>query len=157
MTNKMSNDSKIHYCDKMVENKVCGEMNPTNFEAGRYSTCKRCRIKINNKNRTIKNKKLENDIYETKANIIDPDVDIRYLIEETINNVNFIRKKSIINAILDMEQDITDVLTGSDEKIDKIWNEINLLREKNRILENVNSHLQDRLTDLEIRILKLES
>jgi hypothetical protein len=150
MTNKMSNDSKIHYCDKMVENKVCGEMNPVNFETGRYSTCKRCRIKMNNKNRAIKNKKLENDIYETKANIIDPDVDIRYLIEETINNVNFIRKKSIINAILDMEQDII----GSDEKIDKLWD---LLREKNRILENANSHLQDRLKDLEIRILKLES
>jgi len=134
--------SKIYFCDKTVNFKVCGETNPENFIEGRYSTCKKCRNKyvreIYKEKKTSKNEEFNK--------IVDPSSNIRTLIVDTIKNCPIIDGKSIEYKIKSAEDDIGDVLCTSSDSLEKFKMEV---YQEIGSLKNIIQTLQE-----EIRILK---
>ena len=116
---------KEYYCNKLLDNGiVCGERNIEKFISGRYTTCKPCRLRsmsVYNKSKTIKKK----DEESTK---LDPDCNMRWLIEDTIKRVPFMGTQTIIDRIENSEADISDVLNIHHEYVDKTNEIIKLLQ-----------------------------
>jgi hypothetical protein len=50
---------KDFLCNKIIDGVVCNENNPENFEPGRYSTCKKCRVRINREGKALKVSKVK--------------------------------------------------------------------------------------------------
>lgn len=71
---------KKHFCKQVIAGEVCGAEDPSLFPPGRYSTCKACRNRASRTCGEIKHSKDKDSI----ANTIDPDKNIRYIIEDTI-------------------------------------------------------------------------
>jgi hypothetical protein len=49
--------AKQHFCKHQIDDKICGDINPENFEKGRYSICKSCKKSISRNINNAKNKK----------------------------------------------------------------------------------------------------
>lgn len=107
---------KSYFCDKLSESGViCGEIDISKFIEGRYSTCKSCRLQMMSQyNKTKTSKKKDKEVKK-----IDPDCNIRYLIEDTIKRVPFIGFQTIPDKIESSEEDLTDVLNLFQEHIEK--------------------------------------
>lgn len=139
---------KTYFCKQIVNGDVCGENNAENFPPGRYSSCRECRNRIARANLSSKKDK-END---TKVNNIDPDQNIRYLIEDTILRSPFIGGQTIVSVI----KDINGMNSDNTESIGE-------LREFNREIKDLIGQLKNasklinKIHDLEARIIELES
>lgn len=125
---------KSYFCDKLSESgAICGETDISKFIEGRYTTCKSCRLQMMsqyNKTKTSKKK-------DKEAKKVDPDCNIRYLIEDTIKRVPFIGFQTIPDRIESSEEDLTGVLNLFQEHIEKnniilekMQKQIDELREK---------------------------
>lgn len=108
--------TKVYFCTKTKDFKVCGENNPENFVIGRYSTCKECR------NAYVReyNKEKKLNEAEEKNKEIDPSANIRYLILDTIKNAPMINGKSVDEKIRGNENDISEVLITNFDNMDKL-------------------------------------
>jgi len=108
--------SKVYFCNKILENgSICGERELSKFIEGRYTTCKPCRLRNMsqyNKSKTSKKK----DVESTK---IDPDCNIRYLIEDTIKRIPFMGGETIPERIESSEEDISNVFEKVHAYFDK--------------------------------------
>jgi hypothetical protein len=107
---------KEYFCTKLTDMGLpCGERDETKFIEGRYSTCRSCRLKFMseyNKTKTNKGK-------EQKNKQIDPDCNIRYLIEDTIIRVPLISNQTIVERMEDTEHDVSRILLLHHEYVDK--------------------------------------
>ena len=134
--------TKVYYCNKSENFKVCGETNPENFPVGRYSTCKNCR----NKSVREFNKEKKMEYNEEKNKVIDPSANIRYLIVDTIRNAPIIDGQSIEAKIKNNEYDISEVLCCNSDKIEnamkQIYLEFGKMSEKIKELEKEISDLK---------------
>ena len=147
---------KEYYCNKDIGGgETCCESNPENFEPGRYSTCRKCRTRINNENRNERKKKIEEEKVSTKIQEIDPDVNGRFLIEETLINAPLFRRKTIIKAIEDIEQDITDVFDDCNKNINGVKDDVEIIKENYRIIKKDNDILKNEVKYLEKENLTL--
>lgn len=107
---------KTYFCTKIYNSETCGERDPKEFPTGRYSTCKRCRSKLNND--TIKLKK--NTESESKADNIDPDMNFRYLIEDTIRRFPMIKGRTIEDSIHIVDTLCSDLITSNYDFMEKL-------------------------------------
>jgi hypothetical protein len=127
--------TKVYFCTKTKNFKVCGETDPSKFVDGRYSTCKECR----NKYVRDYNKEKKLNEAEEKNKEIDPSANIRYLIIDTIRHAPIMDGHSVEEKIRGNEDDISEVLCTNSDNLDKfkieIYKEFNKLHEKIRDLE----------------------
>ena len=117
----MSNKNKEYFCNKMIDLKTCGETDPLKFEKGRYSTCKKCRVKLNSSYVANKKKSEEEQEYKEITDKVDPDYNIRYIVEETFLNTPLIRNKSIVNVIIANEMELTELLNYVNKNFEKVY------------------------------------
>jgi hypothetical protein len=123
---------KVYYCNKSIDGETCGETNQDNFETGRYSTCKKCRNKMNIEYH--KSKKEEDK--DNKNSMIDPDFSIRSLIEDTINKTPFINGISIKQKFNEVDDNNTETLIACSNKIDFLLDKIEKMEKHIRKLED---------------------
>jgi hypothetical protein len=121
---------KEYFCSKILDTGLpCGERDVSKFIEGRYSTCRQCRLKSMsdyNKTKTSKGK-------EHKNKTIDPDNDIRWLIEDTFLRVPLLSGQTIKERIESNEFDISDLLEKHFEYVEETNAKIKMLETK---LEN---------------------
>jgi hypothetical protein len=141
--------SKVYFCTKTENFKVCGETNPQNFIEGRYSTCKNCKNKyvreLNKEKKAAKN--------EEVRNTIDPSTNIRYLIMDCISNYPLLDGKSVEYKIKSCENDIGDVLCTATDNLDKfkkdIYIEIGKMKESfNTIIQGLRETISEMSSEL---------
>ena len=98
--------SKTYYCTKMIDNStICGERNIENFKPGRYNTCKSCRLKI----MADYNKNKRDELREKKIQEIDPETNIRFVVEDTIKRVPLIEGKTIEENLNSLDEEIGEM------------------------------------------------
>jgi transcription initiation factor IIF auxiliary subunit len=125
---------KEYFCTKVLPNGImCAERDNSKFISGRYTTCKSCRLRTMseyNKEKTIKKQ-------DKEAEKIDPDCNIRWIVEDTIKRVPFIDKQTITERIKSSEDDITSILNlhheytdKNDIKIEELYKQIDLLKKE---------------------------
>lgn len=124
---------KTYYCDKLFGKDICGEKDPSKFETGRFSTCKKCR----NKRNTDYYKLKKNEEKDNKVNDIDTDYKIRTIVEDCILRSPYINGDSIKDkfdlldqADSEMIVSISDKIEDSSDKIRKEFFEIILKIQK---------------------------
>ena len=128
--------SKRYFCDKLLDSGlICGETDISKFIEGRYTSCKSCRLQMMSQYNKSKNSKKK----DNEAKKVDPDCNIRYLIEDTINRVPFLGQQTIPDRIKSSEEDITEILNlyyGHIEKnnfiLEKMQKQIDELQEQNK-------------------------
>jgi hypothetical protein len=118
---------KVFYCRQVKNGEQCGETNVENFSPGRYSACKACRSNLTSRLVSDKKVKDKND----RANYIDPDQNIRSLIEDTIKRIPFIEGRTIYDKI----RDIDEMNTENVNSIGITNDNVSILIHRNKILE----------------------
>jgi hypothetical protein len=122
--------TKEYFCTKILDTGLpCGERDESKFIEGRYSTCRQCRLRSMsdyNKTKTSKGK-------EKKTKTIDPDNDIRWLIEDTFLRVPLLSNQTIKERMEDNEFDISDLLGKHHDYVEQTNLKIQKLEQK---LEN---------------------
>jgi len=131
--------SKIHFCKNFVDFVECSETDPSKFESGRYSICKKCRSLQSGKQKC----KLREHEKEEK---------IKEQIKDIIKNDDLIEDKTIVDFVIDSRKIVSDVAQNShvykikkeqintnfnihDEKINSLTDQINSLVEINKNYE----------------------
>lgn len=122
---------KKYFCKTMEDFEICGETRPESFEPGRFSICRKCRVK---RNKLSKDKKFDL-VIEERNNKIDPSSDIRYLIEDIILRYPLLHGKTILERFEDDEQETTNLLLSTHSKFELIQQENNILKQKIEYLE----------------------
>ena len=121
---------KEYFCSKILDTGLpCGERDESKFIEGRYSTCRQCRLRSMseyNKTKTEKGK-------EQKSKKIDPDNDIRWLIEDTFLRVPILSGQTIKERMENNEFDVSELLEKHFDYVDKTNLKIETLERK---LEN---------------------
>jgi hypothetical protein len=146
---------KIYRCNKIDETgNICNETNENNFNEGRYTTCKKCRLKFMIDYNKLKKEEKQNQ----NTTKIDPDNHIRELIEDTISNVSLIKNQTIPNIIRRLEKDITEECLNFEDKIKifeaKFEDSIKKFEDKISSLENENIALKIQLLNFKECIQK---
>lgn len=119
---------KTYRCNKIKEDgEVCNETDENNFTEGRYTSCKKCRLKV----MSDYNKFKKEEKKDKNTNKIDPDNHVRYLIEDTITRVSLINNMTIPKIIHKLEMDITNECVNLSEKINTFENKILELENEN--------------------------
>jgi hypothetical protein len=122
---------KEYFCTKLNDLEIpCGERDVSKFNEGRYSTCRSCRLKSMseyNKTKTNKSK-------EQKNKLLDPDYNIRCLIEDTIKRVPISSDQTIVERIENNEFDISEMVSTNyaftsktSEKLETIEKQIEIM------------------------------
>ncbi len=109
---------KGYCCKRIVNGELCGETDPGKFSPGRYTACKACRNMASKQTISDKKVKVRDDI----AQNLDPDENIRYLIEDTIKRVRLINgnKNTVeeaINTVDEMNSCNTEIIGELQDKI----------------------------------------
>jgi hypothetical protein len=91
---------KVYFCKKYNDFVQCCETNPINFESGRYSICKKCRITASaEQKRKKKEESKKNELHEN--------------IKEVINTENLINGKTIVDTLNDSIKIVSEVSFNS--------------------------------------------
>ena len=140
----MSN-TKQHYCEK-INNMgfICRESDSTKFEEGRYNICKQCRLyymKLYNKSKKD-NKKDEN------VNKLDPDKNIRFIVEDTVKRMSFIEGFTIKDKIDGLDKDLSSISEKTEGNMIKYLNFENIVVEKIQELKKENDVLRKEIQEL---------
>ena len=122
---------KGYCCKQSIKGELCGETDPVKFSPGRYTACKACRNRASKQ--LISDKKVKEK--DNIAKNLDPDENIRYLIEDTIKRVRLINdnKETIeeaISSVDKMNSCNTDVIGDLLEKIRYIERRLERLENK---------------------------
>jgi hypothetical protein len=136
---------KEYFCDKQLENGViCGERDVSKFIEGRYTSCRKCRNKIMseyNKSRTEGRKEKEMDK-------IDPDKNIRLLIEEVVCKYPLIDGKyNISEKFKSTEEDISDIIIKTFVDFERINKKFDSMQLHIQSLEKEIVDLKSKLTN----------
>lgn len=102
---------KAYLCRQFRDGNMCGETDPAQFSPGRYSACKYCRNNI--AKRTMVDKKVKN--LNENVDHMDPDQNIRFLIEDTILRIPILEKRSVKGAIDNIDQTNSDNMIAISE------------------------------------------
>jgi hypothetical protein len=142
--------SKKYYCGK-INNMgfICGESDASKFEEGRYNACKQCRL---NYMKSYNKSKKENEKDE-KVNKLDPDKNIRFVVEDTIKRIAFIEGFTIKDRIESLDKNITSVFGRTEENMKKYLNFENIVVEKIQELKKENDILKEEINELKKLIL----
>jgi cyclopropane fatty-acyl-phospholipid synthase-like methyltransferase len=98
---------KDYFCSKILDTGFpCGERDVSKFIEGRYSTCRQCRLRSMSDYNKTKTEKCKED----KTKKIDPDKDIRWLIEDTFLRVPLLSNQTIKERMESNEYDVSDLL-----------------------------------------------
>lgn len=143
---------KDYFCNKLLDNgDICGERDPTKFQIGRYSSCKSCRSSF-----VLKHNKTKNtDKKEEKINKIDPDVNLRWLIEDVIKTKPLVKGQTIEELLNFFDNEMTINLTKQEQQ-NRRFIEIFIQHEKDmtellnkiRELENKTKELKNEIHEL---------
>jgi hypothetical protein len=108
--------TKEYFCSKILSTGItCGERDSSKFISGRYTTCKKCRLqKMSDYNKSKTSKKKDEE-----SEKIDPDCNIRWIIEDTIKRIPLINRQTIPERIESSEEDITNILNLHHEYTEK--------------------------------------
>jgi hypothetical protein len=107
---------KRYFCKEIKDNKQCGETNLEKFEKGRYSTCKDCKSKYVLRKITER-KNLE--LFD-KVRRIDPEEEIRTVVDYALNIKSFDGDFSIVESIKNINEDNRKILEKiNTSKVDK--------------------------------------
>jgi hypothetical protein len=130
---------KVYFCRQFRDGDACGETDPAQFSPGRYTACKFCRNNIARK--AMADKKIKNK--DENANHLDPDQNIRYLIEDTILRMPILEKRTVKDAIDDIDQtnsdnmiaisELNDTLKELVERVKRIESRLITLENKNLV------------------------
>jgi hypothetical protein len=123
--------TKKYFCKYVSDYEICGETSPINFEAGRYTICKKCR---NKKNRENKEKKITSMI-EEKNNKIDPSCNLRHLIEDTILKIPIIHGYNIVEKFEEDDIETSNITTKMHSNFDILFKRIDCLEKYIKLLE----------------------
>lgn len=134
--------SKTYRCNKINEKgSICNETDENNFSEGRYSTCKKCRLRVMSEYNKAKKEQKQNE----DANKIDPDNHIRYLIEDTITRVPLLdNKMSVVDKFNDLDTEMSNVFNSC-------INEMRKLSERIKKIEKENSEMEEEILTLKIQ------
>jgi lipopolysaccharide assembly outer membrane protein LptD (OstA) len=136
---------KEYCCNKLLESgTVCGERDSTKFSSGRYTTCRNCRLRF----MTSYNKKKTSDKKEEKNTNIDPECNIRYLIEDTIKRIPLMNNYTIPERIESFEEEYTEFLSKHERRNGTIQSKFNLLEQKIESLEKYIEKIEKELSEL---------
>jgi hypothetical protein len=113
---------KSYFCNKITDGIQCKDINPENFEKGRYSICKKCRIKNVMENKSYRNNM---ELYD-KVKKIDPKEELQLVVEYSLKNKNFTGELSIFDNIEILNKNNKELI----EKIDLESND------KQKIIQN---------------------
>ncbi len=137
--------TKEFYCNKLLPNReICGEKEVSNFEKGRYSTCKKCRTRLNSE--YIKQKKDED--LKDKFKTIDSDNNIKCLIEDTINKYPIYSGCTIVQLFSDLQNYTSEELSFMSERIRENNDLIKKLFEDNKNLTSTITILENKIESL---------
>jgi hypothetical protein len=136
---------KEYCCNKILESgAVCGERDTTKFNVGRYTTCKNCRLKF----MSNYNKSKSSGKKDEKNSIIDPEYNVRYLIEDTIKRIPLIERNTIPERIEIIEEEYIDSLTKQQIKNEQVQLKFLVLEQKINTLEKYIEKIEKELSDL---------
>jgi hypothetical protein len=136
---------KEYCCNKLLESgAVCGERDSTKFSSGRYTTCRNCRLK----SMSYYNKKKTSDRKDEKNTNIDPECNIRYLIEDTIKRIPLMNNYTIPERIESFEEEYTGFLSKQERNNESIQSKFNLFEQKIASLEKYIEKIEKELSEL---------
>jgi hypothetical protein len=132
--------SKTYFCNKIIEDKVCGETNSENFEKGRYTLCKECKKRESYK--SIKKKRDKEK--EIKLEQIKPEFDASEMAKDTFFRIP-IKNGETINQNIES-------LTRSINKIKVDQNDyINIMNLNISLFQKSQNDLRKKYDDLKIK------
>jgi len=146
---------KIYRCDKINELGItCGETDNTKFEKGRYSTCKNCRLRFMSEYNKSKREHKQEDIISK----VDPDNNIRWVIEDTIKRVRFCGDYTILEKFKDNDELLGEALStnykrneNTELKVYELENMFSMmfkeLKKENELLKIEINTLKEKLSD----------
>ena len=136
---------KEYCCNKLLESgAVCGERDTTKFSSGRYTTCRNCRLR----SMANYNKKKTSDKKDEKNTNIDPECNIRYLIEDTIKRIPLMNSYTIPERIESIEEEYIDSFNKQKDKNESIQVKYNYLEQKVNSLEKYIEKIEKELLEL---------
>jgi hypothetical protein len=107
---------KEYFCSKILDTGLpCGERDVSKFIEGRYSTCRQCRLRSMSDYNKLKTDKSK----EQKSKKIDPDSDIRWLIEDTFLRVPLLSGQTIKERMENNEFDVSELLEKHCDYVEK--------------------------------------
>lgn len=136
---------KEYCCNKLLESGiVCGQRDQTKFSSGRYTTCRDCRLRF----MSTYNKKKNSDKKDDKNISLDPDCNIRYLIEDTIKRIPLMNSYTIPERIESFEEEYTEFLSKQERKNGLIQSKFLFLEQKIDTLEKYIEKIEKELSEL---------
>jgi hypothetical protein len=136
---------KEYCCNKLLESGiVCGQRDQTKFSSGRYTTCRDCRLRFMS---SYNKSKIQNKKEEKNSNI-DPEFNIRYLIEDTIKRIPLMERNTIPERIECIEEEFIDSLSKQQSKNQFIESKFLLLEQKIDTLEKYIQKIEKELSEL---------
>lgn len=134
----------------------CGEIDPENFENGRYSTCKKCRIKgITEKIYQRKHLELIDKIRK-----IDPEEEIQMVVDYSLKNKEFNDGFSVLENIVKITEDhkkIVEEINTSKINKDKLFQNFDELKSNYEQVRIVFNAMKNRIEDLEFDLLQFKN
>ena len=107
---------KEYFCSKILDTGLpCGERDVSKFIEGRYSTCRQCRLRSMSDYNKMKTDKTK----EQKSKKIDPDSDIRWLIEDTFLRVPLLSGQTIKERMENNEFDVSELFEKHFDYVEK--------------------------------------
>jgi len=146
---------KIHYCENIINSKICGETNSENFSTGRYNRCKNCRTTDVRIKRQEQKEMSKEDEINKKVEEIKDGRRIQLLVEDIIINKPLMQEGLTVSDwihILDskINQKFKNVEVENiilKEKIAKLEEENNFLKIENQKFKNEISQIKNFLEE----------
>ena len=133
-----------------------------NFETGRYSACKSCRTTISNFIQNVKKEKIKKEIREEKIKVIDPEENLRWIVEDTIKIKPMYDGQTLIKSIKSIDDLLSETMSECHEKFGNMQTTIinqgqtiNTLSNSIIDLKTVILNLQKEITELKINYIKM--
>ena len=142
--------SKKYFCENVIGLDICGESDPTNFSAGRYTRCKKCRNQDTRK-RLQEKKELTADItIDKKVEELKDGRKIQLLIEDIIVGKPLMQGGMTISDwihlldtnIVQYRKTEGEHFLSNNERIKKLETENEFIKKENQKLKNEISQIK---------------
>ena len=148
---------KTHFCKAILESGAqCGQRDSELFEQGRYSLCKSCHVNASRKCHENKRKEKKEGIDHIKVKLIDPDSNIRWLIEEHSKKGLLFNDMTMQELWEFLNQEFSNLLISNEEKEERVIKRLNEQTLAIKELMTENKELKEQFNNINEKLKRLE-